>query len=887
MVKVHAPYYAFNAGTVSRKGLGRIDLTKMRVAAEEQTNFLPQVLGPMVFRPGTEFIGETLDSAAARYIPFVFNADDTALVELTSGKMRVYLPDEGFVTRAGVSSSVAGGQFSSSISVAWSDVSEAGASRQWSSFGGGSAQLDGTGSNFGAISQLVTNGSPGEEHSLGIHVTGGRVSLRVGTTQGGDNIVSETVLRPGHHSIAFTAGTDFHVWLGARDTSPGFVGSVIIEGAGTVALDTPWTNLDAIRFVQSADVIFVCDGINVQKRIERRSVRSWSVVDYLTEDGPFRLANVGATTLRVSSTTGTTTMTASRSIFKASHVGALFRLRHTGQRAIATLAGDEQATGEIRVSGLVRDVNVVISPSGTWNGTVTLQSSPGEPGAWSDVTTYTGTTNVDYDDGLSNQIIYYRLVIEAGNYTDGSVVADLRYQQGSTSGVARVRAIASGTSATVDVLSHMGSNSATTDWDEGAWSVHRGYPSAVAFHDGRLFWGKGDQVFGSVSDAYESFDDEYEGDAGPIQRSIATGGVERINWLISLQRLLAGTTAQEVSIRASGFDEPLTPTQFTARAMSSRGSADIQAVGVDSYGIFVQRNNRRVFELTYTVEASDYRSLDLTRLNPEACDAGVARIAVQRTPDTRVWFVLENGTVSVLTYEREDEVIAWTHVETAGDIEDVCVLPGDEEDDVYIVANRDGSRYLERFASMRECEGGELSKNIDAHVIYDGAETDTITGLDHIEGETVAAWADGAPVIGEYVVDGGEIVLPYAVSKAVVGLPYDGRFKSTKLAYGAELGTAMSFPKRVSRVALLMADVAWKGVRIGRDFDHMTGLGATYNGRPLDSWEVLADYSFDGSPFNGGWTSDSRICIKAVSPFCATIMGAVVQMETNERDVEQ
>lgn len=885
MAKAHAPLYAFNAGTVSRKALGRIDLTKMRIAAEEQTNFLPQVLGPMVFRPGTEYLLPPRDGLPARMIPFVFSADDTALVELTENALRVYRTGAGLVTRSGTASTIANGDFSANLG-SWSDDSDAGSSTSWSSFGGGSARLNGTGINYGAISQQVSNA--GGDHSLAITILSGRVSLRIGTTEGGQDILTETVLRPGVHSIAFlTAAASFHVWLGSSQDYPSFVGSCNFEGAGTVVLATPWSDLSAVRFVQSGDVLFVCDGQGQPKRIERRNNDSWSVVDYAPNDGPFLLPNLSATSLQPSSRRGAITLTSSPGIFSEGHVGALFRLTHPGQRAEATLAGAGQETDYIRLSGLSRGILVIINPDGSWNGTVSLQRSVGEPLNWTAVETYTGAVDTMYDDDLDNQIIYYRLAIEAGDYTSGSVLAILRYDQGATSGVVRVREFTSRTQVTADVLSTLSSVESTRDWSEGAWSAARVYPSAVSFHDGRLFWAARDGLHGSVSDAYESFDDETEGDSGPIDRTIATGGVDRINWLVSLQRLLAGTAAQEVSIRASGFDEPLTPTQFTARVMSNRGSADIQAVGVDSYGVFVQRDNRRVFELVYGVDGNDYRSMDLTRLNPQACSADVVRITVQRTPDTRVWFVLEDGTAAVLTYERDDEVVAWTHVETSGQIEDVCVLPGDEEDDVYVVVNRSGGRYLERFASMRECEGGDLSKTSDAHVVHDGVETDMVSGLDHLEGETVVAWADGAPVIGEFTVEDGAVTLPFAVSKAVVGLPYEGRFKSTKLAYGAELGTAMTFPKRISRVALLMADVAWKGVKIGRDFAHMTGLGATYNGRPLDSWETLEEYSFDGSPFNGGWTSDSRMCIKVVSPFCATIMAAVVQMETNERDIQE
>ena len=62
-----------------------------------------------------------------------------------------------------------------------------------------------------------------------------------------------------------------------------------------------------------------------------------------------------------------------------------------------------------------------------------------------------------------------------------------------------------------EVLKHFGnSNVATTSWAEGAWSNYRGWPSAVAFYEGRLWWAGKDKIYASVSDAFSSFDDTIE-----------------------------------------------------------------------------------------------------------------------------------------------------------------------------------------------------------------------------------------------------------------------------------------------------------------------------------------------------------------------------------------
>jgi hypothetical protein len=106
-----------------------------------------------------------------------------------------------------------------------------------------------------------------------------------------------------------------------------------------------------------------------------------------------------------------------------------------------------------------------------------------------------------------------------------------------------VTGFTSTTIVTVEVLSAFSSLNATADWSEGDWSDIVGWPSALRFHDGRLWFAGRDKIWGSVSDAYTSFDIDFEGDAGPINRSVGFGPVDTINWLLDLSRLIVGGKA--------------------------------------------------------------------------------------------------------------------------------------------------------------------------------------------------------------------------------------------------------------------------------------------------------------------------------------------------------
>ncbi|MEL6310848.1 MAG: hypothetical protein AAFQ17_00545, partial [Pseudomonadota bacterium] len=469
MVAQNVPFFSFNAGEVDRRALARTDLEKMRLAAQVQSNLEPSVLGYATFRPGWVYEANTRGNAATRLLPFVFNVTDRAALEMTSGVMRVFLPGEGFIARTAVSSSVPNGAFS--IGSGWIDEDEPGAT---SSISSGLLRLVGTGANFAVRTRAISTGSAGTEHALRIVVQRGVVTFRVGSTGGDDDLIAETTLSPGVHSLAFTPSGTYHLWLGSDTLYESSVDSVQVEGAGTLELTTPWSDLDALRYDQSGDVIFVASG-GPQKRIERRSQRSWSIVDYAPTDGPFLVQNFSATTLTPGAITGTTTLTASRPFFEAGHVNALFRLQQIGQTATASLAGETQATGEVRVSGVgaTRAIQVIIT--GTFDATVTLQRSIGEPGVWEDLFTYTGPIDLPYNDQLSNQIVFYRFVINAGDYVSGTAEATVSYANGIQSGICRVIAVTSATVASVEVLTPFGTTEATVNWSEGAWSDVQGW----------------------------------------------------------------------------------------------------------------------------------------------------------------------------------------------------------------------------------------------------------------------------------------------------------------------------------------------------------------------------------------------------------------------------
>ena len=105
MAQFTAPLYSLNSGVVSRYSGARVDLAKMKVAAETQQNLMPRVLGPATFRPGFEYKTRTYNDVDCKLVPFVFNADTKALVEVSSTVAR-FIVDGVPVTRPTVTAAL-------------------------------------------------------------------------------------------------------------------------------------------------------------------------------------------------------------------------------------------------------------------------------------------------------------------------------------------------------------------------------------------------------------------------------------------------------------------------------------------------------------------------------------------------------------------------------------------------------------------------------------------------------------------------------------------------------------------------------------------------------------------------------------------------------------
>jgi hypothetical protein len=585
-------------------------------------------------------------------------------------------------------------------------------------------------------------------------------------------------------------------------------------------------------------------------------------------------------------------MTSSRNYFEASMINRLFRLFQSGQTVDENFTSDPADGAYIRVSGVDRARRFTWTVSGTWSGTVKLQvatdDGSGNPGGWSDVWTRNSNGTSTYTDSDDNVIKYFRFSVASGGLSSGVIETRLAYDGGSQTGVVRVTGYNSATSVNIEVIKRLYSNTATFEWDYSTWSDFDGWPSAVEAFGGRLFWGQGDLIHGSVPDAYKSFDDGIEGDSAPISRSIGAGTDRGILWLLGLQRLLAGTDSAEVSVKSSSFDEPLTSSSWFPIESSTRGGFNIRAVKCDKDGIFVQSSGTGVFSLSTEQGTLDYGSIDLTAMHEQICDGSpIVDMAVQRRPDTIVWFVLANGEARALTYEPSEKVIGWSRIVTDGLFKRVAANRGAGQDNVYFAVNRNGTQRLERLADVKDCRGGNLNCLADGFTRFTTVGTTTTFSVPHLDGLPVTVWVHGVAVYDQddpYIVEDGQVVLSPGVPngrQVVIGAPYIADFQSTKLAYGAQGGTALFQRKKLSQLGMYLLNTAIGKVKVGKDFDTLRQITESYNGKPLTAGQVVSAYDADLLPVSSDWATDSRICIRMPSPYPFTAATLVLDVDTN------
>ena len=432
----------------------------------------------------------------------------------------------------------------------------------------------------------------------------------------------------------------------------------------------------------------------------------------------------------------------------------------------------------------------------------------------------------------------------------------------------------------------------------GSFSDTTGHPSSVTFFEQRLvFAGTNEEpqtLFFSKVNEYENFDDGYHTsvtDTSAMIYTIASNKVNSIRFLSAQRSLIAGTVGGEFVVSASGTTQPITPTNIQIQRQTSYGSANVDAIQVANVTMFLQRAKRKIRELTYSFDFDSYVAPDMTILAENITESGIKELSYQQEPESILWGVREDGRLVGLTYQRSEDVVGW-HIheiggsfgnDSFGHVENLATIPGDaDEDDLYMVIKRtvNGStrRYVEYLENYDYGTNIADAFFVDSGLKYSGSATNTISGLDHLEGETVAVLADGA-THPDKTVSNGSISLDRNVTKASIGLGYTSLLQTMRIEAGAAEGVAQGQTKRIHDVTIrLLASV---GVEIGSDINNMERIPFRSSANPMD----VAISPFTGDKqveFRGDFETDGFIFVRQTQPLPINIIGIYPRVTTNE-----
>ncbi|MEQ8639978.1 MAG: hypothetical protein RIE31_05125 [Alphaproteobacteria bacterium] len=389
----------------------------------------------------------------------------------------------------------------------------------------------------------------------------------------------------------------------------------------------------------------------------------------------------------------------------------------------------------------------------------------------------------------------------------------LRLGHSGTWGWAVVTGYISETQVTVEVKSAFAATTATADWRLGLWGSSQGWPAAIAFYEQRLFFagaaGAPDRIDGSRSADFETFAPGISDD-DPLSVTIATDDVQSVRWLSPGSVLLVGTVSGEFEMRASTADEPLTPVNVQVKRQTTYGSADHQPRRVGNVVLFIQRAGRKLRELVFTFETDGYVAPDLTLLAEHVTRGGLREIAYAQEPDSVVWCARADGTLLGLTYERPHDVVGWHRHVPGGSyaggpaqVESVATIPAPtgDHDQLWVIVRRTIGGQVVRHVEFMEEPFGDSHQQADSFFVdsglsHDGAAVSEVTGLDHLNGETVSILADGA-VLPDQVVADGRVYLSRAASCIHVGLPYTSTIESLGFEGPGGAATMQGRTKRV------------------------------------------------------------------------------------------
>lgn len=266
-----------------------------------------------------------------------------------------------------------------------------------------------------------------------------------------------------------------------------------------------------------------------------------------------------------------------------------------------------------------------------------------------------------------------------------------------------------------------------------AFNADDGYPRCCTYYKQRLVLSNTKKApnkiwFSAVGGNGNFLETSEDGDAFSI---VSASGLSNSILFLEAQRgVVCLTSGGEYMVDSDGV---LTPTTVNINEHSAYGAYPItRPERVGNELLFVQRGGERVRALTYRFEVDGLVSPEISSLSSHIGEIhqGINEISYQQEPENIVWCVLGDGKVASITFNRDQEVIAWAQHDFGGSVLSISSMPTQlGADRAFMLINRGGTVCLEELsfdALVDSQRSGTITPNYLTNIVAYQREVDAV-----------------------------------------------------------------------------------------------------------------------------------------------------------------
>jgi len=403
---------------------------------------------------------------------------------------------------------------------------------------------------------------------------------------------------------------------------------------------------------------------------------------------------------------------------------------------------------------------------------------------------------------------------------------------------------------------------------EAVWSATKGYPRAVTFHEGRLYFAgsktRPSTVWGSKVGIFFDFEATEGLDDDAVEATLDTNTFNAITDIVSGRDLQIFTTGGEFYCPQEGL-EPITPTNFFMKAVTRNGSkSGIRVQPLESGSLYIQRQGKSLNEFAYTDTQATYVSSKISLLSGHLLKTPT-RMALRRsvaTDENDLLLIVNgaDGTLAAFSLLRSQNVIAPSEFTTDGEYKDVAV----DITVIYTVVKRTINGTNEYFVEI-------FDEDVQTDSCKIGGAAASVS-MSHLHAKTVDIILDGSVQAAQQVPSGGTVTFSRSSTTSYqVGLDYSVKIKTMPVELKISAGTRIGFQKRIVEVNAIVFEsqhMIINGVEVPfREF------GAQILDEAID--EFTGTKTVSGIL---GYTQDGQITVEQNIPLKLTLLGMEFKM---------